>query len=162
MDSISPLNFSMDGAPVSFGMENKCDSDVCMSDRLVPLRGTCGSIGQMKMERDENWAPKNEYHEALSHNVLGKESLANVKILSYKHKPQCQQPAHNDLQVLYSSNRDGAPKQKPSRVIPQNAMRVLDAPGLQDDFYAHPVGWSAQNLIAVALFRDVFLFDTTS
>jgi len=110
----------------------------------------------------ENWAPKNEYHEVLSHNVLGKESLANVKVLSYKHKPQCQQPAQNDLQVLFSSNRDGTVKQKPTRVIPQNAMRVLDAPGLQDDFYAHPVDWSVQNLIAVALFRDVFLFDTTS
>merc|ERR1719183_3072580 len=100
----------------SFGMDIdgcKSDGDICMSDRLVPLRGTCSSLGQMKMEPDENWAPSNEYQEVLSHNVLGKESLANVKVLSYKHKPQCQDRTQNELKVLYSCNKDGAPKMRP-------------------------------------------------
>lgn len=165
METISPLGFSMNDGPNSFDMDVDCykgDSDVCMSDRLVPLRGTCSSVGQMKMEPDENWVPSNEYQEVLSHNVLGKESLANVKVLSYKNKPQFQQPAHNDLQVLFSSNRDTVPKQKPNRVISPNAIRVLDAPGLMDDFYAHPVDWSSRNTIAVALKSDVFLFDATT
>lgn len=164
MEAISPLGFSMNDAQNSFCMDvDSCKGDdVCMSDRLVPLRGTCCSLGQMKMEPDENWEPKNEYQEVLSHNVLGKESLSNVKVLSYKHKPQCQQPLQNDLQVLYSSNRDTVSKHKPNRVIPQNAFRVLDAPGLVDDFYAHPLDWSSRSVIAVALASQVFLFDAAS
>merc|ERR1719199_310395 len=126
MDSAAPTQLDLeDCRPAS--------ADVCMSDRLVPSRGTCRAVGQMKLERDENWAPKNEYHEVLSQNVLGKESLANVKVLSYKHKPQRQESNQNELKVLYSSNKDGAPKLRPksSCIVPQSALKVLDAPGLE-------------------------------
>merc|ERR1719199_442869 len=144
--------------------ECESDADICMSDRLVPSRGTCRAVGQMKLERDENWAPTNEYQEVLSQNVLGKESLANVKVLSYKHKPKQQEPMQNELKVLFSSNKDGAPKTKPksSRVLPQSALKVLDAPGLEDNFYGHPIDWSTRNIIAVALSEMVFLFDAAS
>merc|ERR1719230_71629 len=100
--------------------DRRKDDDICMSDRLVPSRGTCGSVGQMKLQRDENWAPQNEYQEVLSQNVLGGESLADVKVLAYKHKPQRQEANQNELKVLYSSNKDGGPKLKPknSRVLP--------------------------------------------
>jgi cell division cycle protein 20 (cofactor of APC complex) len=118
----------------------------------------------MKLERDENWAPQNEYHEVLSQNVLGKESLSSVKVLSYKHKPQRQEPNQNELKVLYSCNKDGAAKMRPksSRVLPQSALKVLDAPGLEDNFYGHPVDWSVNNIVAVALSEMVFLFDAAS
>ena len=34
--------------------------DVCMSDRLIPNRQTCcDPVRQLKLERDENWAPQN-------------------------------------------------------------------------------------------------------
>lgn len=145
-------------------VENKVAGDVCMSDRLVPSRGTCGSMSQLKLERDENWAPQNEYQAVLSHNVLGKESLANVKVLSYQHKPQRQEATQNELHVLYSSNRDAAAKSKPNigRVLPQSAMKVLDAPGIVDDFYSHPLDWSAQNSVAVALSEAVFIFNAVT
>jgi cell division cycle protein 20 (cofactor of APC complex) len=118
----------------------------------------------MKLERDENWAPQNGYHEVLSQNVLGKESFSSVKVLSYKHKPQRQEPNQNELKVLYSCNRDGATKLRPksSRVVPQSAERILDAPGLEDDFYGHPVDWSINNVVAIALSEMVFLFDVGS
>jgi len=144
--------------------ECKANGDVCMSDRLVPSRGTHSGVGQMKLQRDENWAPQNEYHEVQSQNVLGGECLDSVKILSYKHKPQRQEPLQNDLKVLYSCNKDGAAKAKPrgTRVLPQSALKVLDAPGLEDNFYGHPIDWSKNNIIAVALSESVFLFDAGS
>jgi len=144
--------------------DNKADTDICMSDRLIPSRGTCGSVGQMKLERDDNWAPQNEYHEVLSSNVLGSENLSNIKVLSYKHKPKQQETSQNELKVLYSCNKENSQKVKPKtgRVVPQGALKVLDAPGLEDNFYAHPIDWSARNVIAVALSEMVFLFDTVS
>lgn len=136
-------------------------NDVCMSDRLVPSRGTCGTSSHLKLERDENWVPQNDYQEVLSQNVLGKESLANVKVLSYQHKPPRQDSTQNQLHVLYSSNRDAAAKVKPAlnRVLPKTAMKVLDAPGIIDDFYGHPLDWSSQNIVAVALGESAFLFN---
>lgn len=136
--------------------------DVCMSDRLIPSRGTCNEVRQMKLERDENWAPQNGYHEVLSQNVLGKEALSNVKILSYQHKPLRQDPHLNELKVLYSSSRDGKATSRPCRHLPQSATKVLDAPGILDDFYSHPVDWSSQNVVAVALSDMVFLFDAST
>jgi len=130
-----------------------------MSDRLIPSRGSCSEVRQLKLERDENWAPQNEYHEVLSQNVLGKEALSNVKILSYQHKPMKQEPTLNELKVLYSSNRDGARAgPRTCRQLPQSAAKVLDAPGMLDDFYSHPIDWSSQNVVAVALSDMVFLF----
>ena len=130
-----------------------------MSDRLIPSRGSCSEVRQLKLERDENWAPQNEYHEVLSQNVLGKEALSNVKILSYQHKPMKQEPSLNELKVLYSSNRDGVRAgSRTCRQLPQSAAKVLDAPGMLDDFYSHPIDWSSQNVVAVALSDMVFLF----
>ncbi|CAE7239564.1 cdc20 [Symbiodinium natans] len=141
------------------GLGGRANGDVCMSDRLIPSRGSCSEVRQLKLERDENWAPQNEYHEVLSQNVLGKEALSNVKILSYQHKPMKQEPTLSELRVLYSSNRDGTKNGvRTCRQLPQSAAKVLDAPGMLDDFYSHPIDWSSQNVVAVALSDMVFLF----
>lgn len=135
-----------------------------MSDRLVPSRGTCSAAAQLKLERDENWAPQNEYQEVLSQNVLGKECLSNTKVLSYRHKPPRQEKGRDDLKVLYTGCRDAysKPRATVSRVVPQAPMKVLDAPGIVDDFYSHPIDWSVNNVVAVALSEMVFLFDAQS
>eukprot|EP00930_Biecheleria_cincta_P058032 TRINITY_DN43895_c0_g1_i1.p1 TRINITY_DN43895_c0_g1~~TRINITY_DN43895_c0_g1_i1.p1 ORF type:complete len:473 (-),score=70.23 TRINITY_DN43895_c0_g1_i1:501-1871(-) len=176
MDSRTVSNSSLDfrlertgsASSVDLQMEEPDSSntaDVCMSDRLIPSRGTCCESSQLKLEKDENWAPRNEYHEVLSQNVLGKECLSNLKVLSYQHKPARQAPAMNRLNVLYSSNQSNAAKTKPnktSRALPQSASKVLDAPGILDDFYSHPLDWSSQNIVAVALSDSAFLFDASS
>lgn len=138
--------------------------DVCMSDRLVPSRGTCGSMRHLKLERDENWTPQNEYQAVLSQNVLGKESLGNVKVLSYQHKPQRQNPTQSELHVLYSNNRDASARSRGnlSRTLPQSAMKILDAPGIVDDFYGNFLDWSTRNVVSVALLDTVFMFDASS
>ena len=40
----------------------------------------------------------------------------------------------NHLKVLYCQSKPSAPKARASRHIPQSADRILDAPGLYDDF----------------------------
>lgn len=37
--------------------------------------------------------------------------------------------------------------------------RVLDAPGMFDDFYLNPISWSSRNLLAVALRNSVYLWN---
>jgi cell division cycle 20-like protein 1 (cofactor of APC complex) len=48
---------------------------------------------------------------------------------------------------------------KPKRVIPRTPFRVLDAPGLPDDFYLNVIAWSSQNVMAVGLQSDLYLWN---
>ncbi|XP_051137709.1 protein FIZZY-RELATED 2-like [Andrographis paniculata] len=42
--------------------------------------------------------------------------------------------------------------------IPTSPRKILDAPGLQDDFYQNLVDWSSQNVLAVGLGSHVYLW----
>ena len=46
----------------------------------------------------------------------------------------------------------------PRKPVVIKASRVLEVPGLEDDYYTQMLGWSSRNLIAVALHRDVYLY----
>lgn len=47
---------------------------------------------------------------------------------------------------------------KPTRKIPKNPFKVLDAPSLQDDYYLNLVDWSHHNVLSVALCSSVYLW----
>lgn len=42
------------------------------------------------------------------------------------------------------------------------SFQVLDAPGLQDDFYLNLVDWSSQNVLAVGLENSIYLWNACS
>ena len=44
------------------------------------------------------------------------------------------------------------------RKIPKTPFKVLDAPGLADDFYLNNVDWSARNIVAVGLGSSIYLW----
>ncbi len=48
------------------------------------------------------------------------------------------------------------------RVIPTSAQRVLDAPGLLDDFYLNLLSWSSTNELAVALCESTYIWNAES
>lgn len=77
----------------------------------------------------------------------------NQRILSYSAAPP--NSANPDVRSRYAAAR---PKNVPSsllsggrRKIPTEAEKVLDAPGMIDDFYYHLIDWSSTNMVAVAL-----------
>jgi len=138
------------------------DPDVCVSDRLIPSRDTVEkNVGRLKLERDENWAPQNQYQEVLSQSVFGNDCLGDKRVLSFKQKVErkSNEGVKDELRVLCSTPNDTLCRQKISRPIDKTATKVLDAPGITDDFYVQPIDWSAQNIVAVALAEQVFLFD---
>ncbi|CAI2324739.1 unnamed protein product [Caenorhabditis sp. 36 PRJEB53466] len=51
---------------------------------------------------------------------------------------------------------------KPTRKVPKNPYKVLDAPELQDDFYLNLVDWSSQNQLSVGLASCVYLWSATT
>ncbi|AED93702.2 cell division cycle 20.2, cofactor of APC complex-like protein [Arabidopsis thaliana] len=80
-----------------------------------------------------------------------------TRILAFRNKPK----------ALLSSNHSDPPHQqpisvKPRRYIPQNSERVLDAPGIADDFYLNLLDWGSSNVLAIALGDTVYLWDASS
>src|SRR5690606_1860268 len=83
------------------------------------------------------------------------------KILAFSKKaPSAPKWWQNNLRVLYSQNKIEQKKQKiVSRVISQTPERILDAPGLLDDYYLNLLDWSCENALAVALGNTVYVWN---
>ncbi|KAJ3145583.1 hypothetical protein HDU86_000860 [Geranomyces michiganensis] len=59
-----------------------------------------------------------------------------------------------------SATTPGTPSSsRPRRTISKTAERVLDAPGMRNDYYIDVLDWSVTNLLAVGLGRKVYLWD---
>lgn len=67
-------------------------------------------------------------------------------------------PHYSPAKVLFAQMQ--SPRRKTTvRVIPTTPERVLDAPGLIDDYYLNLLDWSSTNLVAVALGDSVFVWN---
>jgi len=90
------------------------------------------------------------------------EGTEQSKILAFKHKaPAPREGYQNSLKVLYTQNQE-MKSYKTVRNISQNAVRILDAPELLDDYYLNLLDWSSDNLLAVGLGRSVYLWNPDS
>lgn len=115
-------------------------------------------------------ANKDEYQAALSSSFLGGSGVAgddssSHRILSFKDKaPAPKGDTVNNLKILYSSsgpsmvNKSQAAKLV-SRQIPSAPSRILDAPDLLDDYYLNLLSWNDSNILAVALYQTVYLWN---
>ena len=92
------------------------------------------------------------------------------KVLKYKkskeNKETFEYNFNNNLinceQMFINSPLSQSGEQSKPRKIAPNPYRILDAPGLQDDFYLNLVDWSAQNNLAVALESSVYVWNATT
>jgi len=84
-------------------------------------------------------------------------------VLAFKSKAPAPAEGHvNSLKVLYTQNKgvSGAGKVKSTyRHIPSAPERILDAPGLVDDYYLKLLDWSCNNTLAVALGPTVYMWN---
>jgi cell division cycle protein 20 (cofactor of APC complex) len=71
-----------------------------------------------------------------------------------------------DLRSIYDQPlRTKTPRHLPQtrrRRLPTTAERVLDAPGIIDDFYLNLLDWSSQDMIALALDHTVYLWNNAT
>lgn len=82
------------------------------------------------------------------------------KILAFKQKaPMPEESADQGMKVLYSCTRKPTKARRVARAIATQAETVLDAPGLEDNYYLNLLDWSCQNTVAIALQNEVFLWN---
>jgi len=145
-------------------------------DRFIPNR----SASALDLELQQSWlqagaaaalqdvinSPKKEsYKSSLAETIFdGKVVANNSKILACKNKaPAPKEGYQNNLKVLYSkTSASNGDKVRSKRVIPTSAIKVLDAPDAQDDFYLNLLDWGKNNLLAVALGSSVYVWNVLS
>ena len=98
---------------------------------------------------------------ALSENLVG--DLSNFRIMCYQNKaPVAPEGQANNLKVLYSSSKCPSASKKATRYIPTQPERILDAPDIKNDYYLQLIDWSASNILAVALMREIYLWNANT
>lgn len=78
------------------------------------------------------------------------------KILQIHNKPVEGEFIEN-MKSLYTVNKE--PKKVTHRIIPSAPERILDAPEFRDDYYLNLIDWSSNNYLAVALNREMYLWN---
>lgn len=93
---------------------------------------------------------------AMSEALIG--DITNHRILSYQDKAPVPSEGYvNNLKVLYSSAKHST--KKTSRYLPKSPERILDAPDIINDYYLQLLDWNDNNVLSVALNREVYLWN---
>lgn len=86
------------------------------------------------------------------------EGRTREKILKFKVNAPKPQKIQHTFDTIYTQPKLSSPKIH-HRYIPQSADRILDAPNLVDDYYLNVLDWSCNNILAVALGSEVYLWN---
>lgn len=140
------------------------------NDRFIPNRSACDMensyhlmVGGSENSENENLVDdvKRRLLNAENGTKSGANGLDRAKVLHLHSKPP--EPDHIDnMKVLYNGSTGsvmGSCKKNTTRHIPSNAEKVLDAPDFKDDYYLNLIDWSTSNYLAVALNRDVYIWN---
>lgn len=152
--------------------------DSTFSDRFIPTRNYMNvdyshhTITQADIQKHHN---AGQFETMLSPNTHASytntmnEQLCqdNYKILAFQTKAPAPKVGHtnsNKVLFTYSQGHSGVSKKtkQTTRHISQTAEKILDAPGLMDDYYLNVLDWSTNNVIAIGLEKDIFLLNATS
>ncbi|BGP16460.1 hypothetical protein JCM10213_003907 [Rhodosporidiobolus nylandii] len=95
---------------------------------------------------------------------------SDQRILSFFAEPPMPQTEHSSLLSQYARlpNKGSAASSTSStnaasrRKIPTQPDRVLDAPGMLDDYYLNLIDWSSTNLVAIGLAESVYVWNAAS
>ncbi|KAF7993027.1 hypothetical protein HCN44_005808 [Aphidius gifuensis] len=148
------------------------------ADRFIPSRSTTNfdyayhklqqhnnnnNNTDQESEKSDNTSPsKKEMQRLISENIHGTD-ISNMRVLSYANKaPAPPEGYQNPLRVVYSQTKTPASVKTSSRYIPQAPDRILDAPEIVDDYYLNLIDWSPENILAVALAGNVYLWNAAT
>ncbi|KAJ1648869.1 WD repeat-containing protein slp1 [Dispira simplex] len=135
-------------------------------DRFIPNRSSMNmSTAQFNLSHRgnsrEGLAQQDEASSAYQEEVAKACGLSlNKRILAFKSEPPPNEK--EDLRLTYNQTFKAiptVPAQRPKRRILTTPERVLDAPGLLDDYYLNLLDWSASNLLAIGLDKAVYVWN---
>lgn len=123
------------------------------------------ALENMGLDDDEVAAPSKQKTSSAYESSLASACgiSTNQRILAFKPAPpESSKPI--DLRAQYNRPLKQASAQSAQfrRRVPTAPERVLDAPGLVDDYYLNLLDWSSQNQVAIGLERNVYVWTAES
>lgn len=179
------------GLPLSSSISSINSRAVEVRDRFIPNRSSmCMEMSNylIRKEKDNNSANevkttkgsgsgsgtncgRDDFQKLLESNLLGSHAPRGKghRVLAFNNKaPKQEEGFKNGVKVLHSHShsqnkgRVGSSSRRPTRHIPSDPVRILDAPDMIDDYYLNLLSWSSSNVLAVALGQGVYLWDAKS
>eukprot|EP01119_Soliformovum_irregulare_P014962 TRINITY_DN4152_c0_g1_i5.p1 TRINITY_DN4152_c0_g1~~TRINITY_DN4152_c0_g1_i5.p1 ORF type:complete len:468 (+),score=99.03 TRINITY_DN4152_c0_g1_i5:266-1669(+) len=127
-------------------------------DRFIPVRSVMDlEIAHYHLTKDDKEPLNDEYNTQLAQALF--DGKLDSKILSFQDKPP-RSPTNRIASPILSSPKR-SPKPAP-RTISTEALDILDASGVVNNYYSNILDWSSQNIVAVALGESVHLVNVTS
>jgi cell division cycle protein 20 (cofactor of APC complex) len=83
-----------------------------------------------------------------------------TKVLNLHNRPHYDGNSSENLSSLYSHSLINNYKKATTRIIPNMPDRILDAPDYRDDYYLNLIDWSKSNNLAVALNKDMYIWNS--
>ncbi|GAA5888509.1 hypothetical protein JCM16303_002198 [Sporobolomyces ruberrimus] len=139
---------------------------------LLPPSSTSNSSSTDSLSSSSTSAPpptsEDAQHTADLSRSLGINS--DQRILSFFAEPPPPQTEHSSLVSQYarlatkgsSTSSSSSTNASNRRKIPSAPERVLDAPGMLDDYYLNLIDWSSTNLVAIGLAESVYVWNAAS
>ncbi|XP_059442450.1 B-type cell cycle switch protein ccs52A-like isoform X2 [Corylus avellana] len=139
-----------------------------LSDRFIPSRtGSNFALFHLSPERPEDSVYSRRLRRALFPPATpenGSDSMNPPNRNIFRYQTVTRRPLHS-VSLPESYDDDAEVNHFPlnaSRKIPKSPYKILDAPGLQDDFHLNLVDWSKHNVLAVGLGNCVYLWNANS
>lgn len=159
----TPLSPPLCGSPCS----------VQSPDRFIPCRRSLDvDFAHYTLTKDSSKCGEAEdhslqsYRNTLRHTLFDDKDGKNVLNTSLRsptsgstHSPATPLSRQASLRGVYQQNKRRNFQKPAIRNIPTKEERILDAPGMLDDFYLHLLSWSGSNLLAVALQHNVYIWN---
>ncbi|XP_067000605.1 cell division cycle protein 20 homolog [Anabrus simplex] len=139
-------------------------------DRFIPVRSNMDfdlshfklNQQQQDVENELVSPTQKEAQRAMAENLHGGD-INNMRIMVFKNKAPAPPEDHqNTLKVVYTTSKTPASVKSTNRYIPQTPDRILDAPDIIDDYYLNLIDWSPTNILAVALNKNVYLWNAAT
>jgi cell division cycle protein 20 (cofactor of APC complex) len=145
-------------------------------DRYIPSRQTGDHTGPILLPSSSAHSSTDNIPATLEdaqHTADLSKSLginSDQRILSFFAEPPMPQTEHSSLLAQYarlpnkgsSASSTSAAHAASRRKIPTAPDRVLDAPGMLDDYYLNLIDWSATNLVAIGLAESVYVWNAAT
>ena len=119
--------------------------------RFIPNRGHLDTeFARFQLSSSEDEPEREENSLSLN--------LDSTRILSFQPVKKLK-PETSSMETLYTQNSADLfnirTRAKLNRQIPSQSDKILDAPGIKNDFYLNCLDWNQDNIIAIALENEV-------
>lgn len=134
-------------------------ADPTVRDRVAAAAASAGSTNGGASSGGSRESPTSKAYQSSVAEACG--IALNTRILEFQPAaPQSSKPI--DLRSQYNRPLKPTVNAQLRRKVPTAPERVLDAPGLIDDYYLNLLDWSSSNQVAIALERSVYIWNANT